>query len=325
MEDISSIMIEISELTKKRNDLRHEIDSYNNEIKNFIELKPTLKENIENCLIRMNTTIDSISKNIEKINSFHDEITRPKDGEEKSRLDFFNETFFIIKENKIKADADRNAIEDFKLELFGDPFKKVVGQKERIENLEKEIVTKKNKWEEQIVTLFKKIEGLLPGATSTGLAKAYQDQRKSYEAPYWLWAIIFVSTIFGIIFFAIKNLHDVTSIQDAFMKIISRLPFFVPAFWLAIFASKQQSQNKRLQQEYAYKEVLTKSYEADKREIEKLPDSEDKLKLSTKLLETMIDAAKYNPSETLSSSIHNDSPPSVFELFKMKLLDKLTR
>lgn len=128
----------------------------------------------------------------------------------------------------------------------------------------------------------------------------------------------------GAIWFAIANLKDATSVEDAFMKVISRLPFFMPAFWLAIFASKQQSQNKRLQQEYAYKEALTKSYEADKREIEKLPESTERHQLSAKLLETMIDAAKFNPSETLGSKTHNDGPPSVFELFKIRMLKKLT-
>lgn len=138
-----------------------------------------------------------------------------------------------------------------------------------------------------------------------------------------MWAAVFVLTLCGTIWFAVENLHDATSVEDALMKVISRLPFFIPAFWLAIFASKQQSQNKRLQQEYAYKEALTKSYDADKRELEKLPDSPDKSMLSTKLLETMIDAAKYNPSETLGSKTHNDRPPSVIDLFKMKILKRL--
>jgi len=156
------------------------------------------------------------------------------------------------------------------------------------------------------------------------LTKAYQAQRESYNKPYWLWAYVFILTMCGAIWFAIANLKDATSVEDAFMKVISRLPFFIPAFWLAIFASKQQSQNERLQQEYAYKEALTKSYEADKREIEKLPEPPERHQLSAKLLETMIDTAKFNPSETLGSKTHNDGPPSVFELFKIRMLKKLT-
>ena len=107
------------------------------------------------------------------------------------------------------------------------------------------------------------------------------------------------------------------------MIVVSRLPFFIPVFWLAIFASKQQSQNKRLQQEYAYKETLTKSYEADKREIESLPESKEKDALSATLLNTMIEMAKENPSATLHSDAHNDGPPSILDLFKMKVLKKL--
>jgi hypothetical protein len=265
-----------------------------------------------------------MSDNVDSINTFHHELLQPKDGQSKSQLEIANEAFSKITSDKEKSEAELKAIETFKVELLGDNEKNIVGQKQRFDKIESEITINKKLWEDNIKTLFKKIEGLLPGATATGLAKAYQDQRESYNKPYWLWASVFVFTMCGTMWFAIENLKDAISIEDAFMKVISKLPFFIPAFWLAIFASKQQSQNKRLQQEYAYKEALTKSYEADKREIEKLPESPEKHKISAKLLETMIDAAKFNPSETLGSKTHNDSPPSVFELFKIRMLKKLT-
>jgi hypothetical protein len=224
---------------------------------------------------------------------------------------------------KDQIDESLRLIESYKIELFGDDVKKTEGVKQRISTYEENIKEKYKNWQENFDTLFKKIEGLLPGANATGLAKAYQDQRKSYSIPYWIWALIFVVSTIGMIIFAVATLTEVKTIDEAFMRIISRLPFFVPAFWLAIFASKQQSQNKRLQQEYAYKEVLTKSYEADKREIEKLPESEERNKLSIKLLDAVIDMAKYNPSETLHSAAHNDGPPSVLDIFKMKMAQKI--
>jgi hypothetical protein len=38
--------------------------------------------------------------------------------------------------------------------------------------------------------------------------------------------------------FFIANLIETTSVEDAFMKVISRLPFFIPAVRLAISARK---------------------------------------------------------------------------------------
>ncbi len=324
MEDKNTVEQEIAILVKQRDTLKSEIEAYKSDINIATEGKPTLNELMTSRLSNMELAIITISDNIDKINAFHNELLIPKEGQSKSQLEFFNETLDKISTDKTKSETELKAIESFKTEVFGDSEKNIIGQKQRIDILEEEIKKNKKTWEENAETLFKKIEGLLPGATASGLAKAYQDQRVSYNKPYWLWATVFVLTMCGTILFAVCNIHDASSVEDAFMKIISRLPFFIPAFWLAIFASKQQSQNKRLQQEYAYKEALTKSYEADKREIEKLPASPEKDKLSTKLLETMIDAANYNPSETLGSKTHNDEPPSIFELFKINLLKKLT-
>lgn len=324
MEDKNAIEQEIKNLIDQRDTLKVELEGYKNDINVAAEGKPSLKEQMTSRITLMESTIKTISDSVDKINKFHSEILHPKDGRTKSQLDFVNEAFAKVSEDKEKSEADLKAIENYKLELFGDDEKKVVGQKQRFDELEKEIKDNKKTWEENADTLLKKIEGLLPGATASGLAKAYQDQRMSYNKPYWGWASVFVLTLCCTIWFAIEHLKDATSIEDALMKVISRLPFFIPAFWLAIFASKQQSQNKRLQQEYAHKEALAKSYEADKREIEKLPESTEKTKLSAKLLETMIDSAKFNPSETLGSKTHNDAPPSVFELFKIKMLKKLT-
>lgn len=323
MEDKNAIELEITNLIQHRDMLFGEIEAYKNQINIITEGKPTIHEQMTASLSTIEATIKTISENVDRINAFHSELLRPKEGQSKSQLELVNEAFIKVSEDKIKAEIELKSIENFKTELFGDTEKNIVGQKQRIDALEEEIKASKKIWDDNADTLFKKIEGLLPGATASGLAKAYQDQRKSYNLPYWLWAAVFVLTLCGTIWFAVENLHDATSVEDALMKVISRLPFFIPAFWLAIFASKQQSQNKRLQQEYAYKEALTKSYDADKRELEKLPDSPDKSMLSTKLLETMIDAAKYNPSETLGSKTHNDRPPSVIDLFKMKILKRL--
>lgn len=265
-----------------------------------------------------------MADNVDRINTFHNELLHIKEGQTQSKLEVANEAFLSITANKEKSETELKAIETFKVELLGDYEKNIVGQKQRFDTIESEIKNKKMTWEKQADTLFKKIEGLIPGATATGLAKGHQAQRESYKKPYWLWASVFTLTMCGTILFAIANLKDATSIEDAFMKVISKLPFFIPAFWLAIFASKQQSQNKRLQQEYAHKEALTKSYEADKREIEKLTLSPERHQLSVKLLETMIEAAKFNPSETLEGKTHNDEPPSIFELFKIQMFNKLS-
>ncbi|MGL4599764.1 MAG: hypothetical protein ACRCYO_19715 [Bacteroidia bacterium] len=324
MENSTNVENEINLLTKQRDDLKREIEEIKKEFLNIASDKPSVKELISSQFQIIETRIGGLLQSLEQIDSINEKLFSPKKFNSSSEYDIVINAIDSIKQNKQKSEDDLKLIETFKQELFGDSSENIEGQKQRIAKAEEEIYRNKKKWEENAAALFNKIEGLLPGATATGLAKAYQEQRVTYSKPYWVWSIIFVLTMFGTIVFAIMHLNDAQSLKDAFMKIISRLPFFIPAFWLALFASKQQSQYKRLQQEYAYKEALTKSYESGKREIEKLPDNEVKDELTAKLLATMIDAAKYNPSETLGSKIHNDNPPSLFDLFKIKAWKKIT-
>lgn len=177
--------------------------------------------------------------------------------------------------------------------------------------------------------LFEQIESLLPGATSAGLAKAYQDMKESFDKPIENWnqvfigsiAIMFVATFLSFIdigivkddtwtLFAFKQMGDFTSTLN---NLLFKLPLYAPLIWLAIFASKRRSENQRLQQEYAHKEALAKSYVSYKMQIDEL-NQEDK-KLLEKLLDSSINTVSHNASESLDKK-HVDSTP-VQETIKM--------
>ena len=63
------------------------------------------------------------------------------------------------------------------------------------------------------------------------------------------------------------NLFKSFGLPD-WQKLLSRTPLFLPLIWLATFSSKQYRQSKRLEQEYAHKEVLTRTYQGYKKEFE---------------------------------------------------------
>jgi hypothetical protein len=161
----------------------------------------------------------------------------------------------------------------------------------------------------------RRLKSLLPGATSIGLAKAFEDQKKSYTTSIVIWSLIFVFTMLGMLGFGIYYIVEISKIADldvskAFIAILNKLPFFVPTVWLAIFASKQQSQNKRLQQEYAFKETFAKSYDGQKTQLEKLNLEEDEEnEILKQLLANLVDITSHNPSATLESEKHNEKTP----------------
>ena len=68
-----------------------------------------------------------------------------------------------------------------------------------------------------------------------------------------------------------------TTILETYIYNFSpKLTLILPLILLAIYASNQQSQNKRLEEEYAHKANVAKTYMGHKRQLEALDDSEDK-------------------------------------------------
>lgn len=206
---------------------------------------------------------------------------------------------------------------------FSESYAKIYGDEEDDIGLEAKLIELFNTYEKRLGDhqrksdeLMLQIEGALSGATNVELAKAFQDQKNSYSLPKNGWAFLFIASIAAMVFLSL-NINEVeASIKNYGLELIKRLPVFGPLVWLALFASKQQGQNKRLEQEYAHKEAITKTYVGHKRQIDKLADGDDKDRLITKLAASTIDAIEFNPSATLDNGSHKDDLPSS-ELLKI--------
>lgn len=260
-------------------------------------------------------TLITANEQIANLNSHYVDYFAKTDPLIKTKLEIVLDHHQTIELFQKNAEEIKKELEDFKEYIYGNNTLGKIGLKKEIETF---FETKKNEnenlnkvWSGAYQTLYNKIEGLLPGATSTGLSKAYQEQKEKYKSPVNIWSSVFISTVLIMMVFGIFAYADsrIVDIKTTLQHILARLPFFIPAIWLAIFASKQQSQYKRLQQEYVYKETLAKSFEAYKREIDLLPEQEEKNKLNQKLIFSMVEMCGYNPSHTLEYRSHNDKPP----------------
>lgn len=258
-----------------------------------------------------NEKLVDVSSKIEKLDKFYIKIfgTETEDGKITGGL-------------KQEIEQRISDLENFKIE------------QERIYNEEMASrlkALKKYEQDQQVnnKNLYEQIESLLPGATSAGLAKAYQDMKESFNKPIMYWNIAFISIVsimfistfisfidIGIVkdnvttWFAFKQMGDFESTLNS---LLFKLPLYAPLIWLAIYASKRRSENQRLQQEYAHKEALAKSYVSYKMQIDELKQ-EDK-KLLEKLLDSSINTVAHNASESLDKK-HGDSTP-VQETIKM--------
>jgi uncharacterized coiled-coil protein SlyX len=294
------------------------------------EITPKL-ETIGQSIQTIETKISEATNQFVSINTHFTDYFTKSDATLKSKFEIVNENISVIESFQKTSIEIKKDLEDFKEFVYGNAKTEKIGFKKEIEML---FETNKSAnesliktWNESYQVLFLKIEGLLPGATATGLSKAYQDQKKNYKSPLLIWSIIFSLTAIGMMIFGIHVYSNTSSkdFSETLQHILTRLPFFIPAVWLAIFASKQQSQYKRLQEEYIYKETLAKSYEAYKREIDSLPEGTEKSDLQKRLISSMVEMCGYNPSMTLENKSHDDKPPIIGSRIVDKVLNTTSK
>lgn len=193
------------------------------------------------------------------------------------------------------------------------------GLKEEIEIRRKELTEFQVQQIKVCEELRVRIEDLLPGATSAGMANAYLQLKQSFEAPLKTFHLLFYFSIAALFLSALAlAIEDISFWRidwvtwDGFRGTLLRLPLLAPLIWLAVFSSRRLSQMQRLQQEYAHKEAIAKSYISFKLQIDNLQNADTAL--PSKLLHVALEAIAFNASSTLDGK-HMDKTPAqdVFE------------
>lgn len=135
-------------------------------------------------------------------------------------------------------------------------------------------------YEKKLVDLHKaftemhtKIEGLLPNATSAGLASAFRNQQARFRKPQRNWLGAFVVTIILLLCAGLVGLPGfwpgaTQENWDSILRhFVARLPIVVPLVWFGIYAGRNYMLALRVEEEYAYKEAVSTAFEGYKREM----------------------------------------------------------
>ncbi len=294
LKDISNLKAQLLEGDTDNPGLIAELENAQSEVsqiqKKFLELDKTVFKNLD---IKGRTLS-------ERIDGFVDVFTKA----EKDILEM-RENIFIYNDELLGYENEEG-------EKISGIKQDIEQQVQTIQKLYDDNSTRQNK-------LFLEIESLLKGASTVALAKSFNEHKTSFDNMNWIWL--------GIFGFAIAILMGVSvtsfiltdyKIEDMWKYTLGNLPLLGGAIWLAIYASKQRSQNKRLQQEYAYKEDVAKIYYGLKKEVENMKDTTIGSKLNEQVLKTIMDVVAINPSETLDSKSHNDKGPVLESLENIK-------
>jgi hypothetical protein len=221
------------------------------------------------------------------------------------------------------ASQVRDELNEFHAKIFGtvkDDGVKKEGLREELESHQKRLAEYEDTQQKRHQALFFKIEKLLPGASSAGLATAYGALRKNFSKPIRFYTGLFYGTLGLLVLVAlILSVQKLTlaptisitlvEIKDwdyALRALVNKIPFVAPLVWLALFSSNRRSQYERLQQEYAHKEAIARSYSSYKKQLQDLDSDSDSLQ--RELISKAIDAIAFNASTTLDHKLPEKSP-----------------
>ncbi len=196
----------------------------------------------------------------------------------------------------------------------------IQGLKQEFDDRKQELQVLIDNHKKQYSSIHAEINTLLTGATTVNLASSYQDLKESCDEPIqkshtgflvsvFLISAVLISIVFNEVFLSEKK--TVSSWIDIFSFYSLRISAIAPLIWLAIHFSLKNKQFTRLQQEYAHKEALAKSYLAFKEQIDTLNIEDDQDALTNKLLDSTIDAISFNAATILSKD--SDKPESLHE------------
>jgi len=275
--------------TSKKNEIDNLVNELENHKNSFIENQTKIEKYYKELLEWDDENYskkEDIEKSLDEIKNYKKELLEWTEWD-KSIKEKINNSFVEIKDYY----SNIYWIEEEKNETWEIIKEWKQGFKEKLDNLYKTNDTKYKELEE-------KIKSLIWGATSAWLSSAYREMKKSFTSPNVFWNIIFICSISYIIYIW-KDLKVSGTFQETVLNIIAHFPVILPLIWLAYFSTKQQSQNKRLQQEYAHKESLAKSFEWYKKQIDNLGEDEKSEEIKKVLMENIVKMTWENPSKTL--------------------------
>lgn len=175
------------------------------------------------------------------------------------------------------------------------------------------------------------IEDLLKSATNASLASAFETFRTQTESlknkteRYFFFSIIALVTAIILPYVPYFKEWMFTS-DNIYIELLRRVLFTGPFVWLAYYLAKKTNQYFRLEQEYAHKAVVSRSFEGYKSQVLELyKDNPASQEMLQKLLGGSIDTIAKNPAEVLDNVKESSHPLEGIKENLSGLIDPLSK
>src|SRR5882672_2527343 len=232
--------------------------------------------------------IDDAQKHADKVRADLDKILtdiRPRQTEVEAlekRTQEASEAAAIVvadlRATKTAVEADGVAVKKL-LEASTSDSERAKGLADRAKVIEERLTEYedglKNLHEKSRETL-EEIVGHLPGATSAGLASAFDKRRQTFLEPGKRWQRLFVGAVVALVALAgtgvyhVYQLASVPTYDELARLWLARLPIGVALVWLALYASREASLAKRLEEDYAYKAAIASSFQGFQNQMKEI-------------------------------------------------------
>lgn len=173
----------------------------------------------------------------------------------------------------IRADKDVTTVHGGEIKTARDSAvdasSKLVALAAKAENVEEIIAAHEARLAElktQCAEQLASISALLPGATSAGLAHAFDARGKTFLKPGARWQISFVVSLLLLVALSISGIlqiyksDHILSYDELLRLWLTRLPVAGALLWLALHSSRESALAKRLEEDYGYKSVIASSF-----------------------------------------------------------------
>lgn len=243
---------------------------------------------------------DFIRKQYEKIDEYYDRLFN----------DYEDEDSISTEINQKISDLSK-----FHQKIFGNETTKSL----------KEILDQRLQQLEYVEGEAKKVINL---ASDAGLAGGFVEKARQAKHNKWLFIGILSVALIIMFFYNQDILKDIPISENGINSntivwIMLKLSINAPLLWLAIVSNINLNKYSRLEQDYAHKEALAKSYERYKTEISKLSSNEEEIdELKQELIKINLEAFKLNPADHMEKA---KSDSILDKLLAIKHLDKIDK
>jgi hypothetical protein len=162
---------------------------------------------------------------------------------------------------------------------------------------------------QQYEEIREKIDSLLPGATSASLASAFGRRKVEFASPKNRWFLLYVLSalaFIGVGLYVLVVHDDINSFSELIFFALKRSPILAGIILIEEFARRNYNIALRLEEDYGYKEVLSRSFEGYKKQMDEIAD--EKSTPVYQLSRNLLDALGQHPGRLIDKEKSLCSP-----------------